>query len=110
MDGEYAFFLFPATGGLFNSINSKLDLGVGLMIQTSDRAAAELALKKLDQFVKKEARGEVAIVPKQLKGQPIVSWEAKDRGKTLSFLSHGWVDANTLVITTGDNINGSTQP
>ena len=101
MDGEYAFFLFPATGGLFNSINSKLDLGVGLMIQTSDRAAAELALKKLDQFVKKEARGEVAIVPKQLKGQSIVSWEAKDRGKTLSFLSHGWVNANTLVITTG---------
>ena len=101
MDGEYAFFLFPATGGFFNSINSKLDLGMGVMIQTSDRAAAELALKKLDQFVKKEARGEVAIVPKQLKGQPIVSWEAKDRGKTLSFLSHGWVNANTLVITTG---------
>ncbi|MBD2076060.1 DUF3352 domain-containing protein [Phormidium sp. FACHB-592] len=101
MDGEYAFFLFPARGGLFNSINSKLDLGVGLMIQTSDRAAAELALKKLDQFVKKEAKGEVVIVPKRLKGQSIVSWEAKDRGKTLSFLSHGWVDANTLVITTG---------
>ncbi|XHX77995.1 MAG: DUF3352 domain-containing protein [Stenomitos frigidus ULC029] len=101
MDGEYAFFLFPATGGLFNSIHSKLDLGVGLMIQTSDRAAAERALKKLDQLVQKESKGEVAIVPKQLKGQPIVSWEAKDRGKTLSFLSHGWVDANTLVITTG---------
>ncbi len=101
MDGEYAFFLFPETGGLFNSIYSKLNLGVGLIIQTSDRAAAELALNKLDQLVKKQSKGEVAIVPQQLKGQPIVSWEAKDGGKTLSFLSHGWVDANTLIITTG---------
>lgn len=101
MDGEYAFFLFPATGGLFNSFGPKFNLGVGLMIQTSDRAAAESALKKLEQFIKKEANGGVAIVPKRLKGQPIVSWEAKDGGKTVSVLSHGWVDANTLVMTTG---------
>ena len=101
MDGEYAFFFFPTTGGLFNSIYPKFNLGVGLMVQTSDRPAAEAALKKLDQFVKKEAKGEVTIVPQRLKGQPIVSWEAKERGKPISFLSHGWVDAKTLVITTG---------
>lgn len=101
MDGEYAFFFFPAAGGFFNYIDPTLNLGVGLMIQTSDRAAAETALKKLDQFIKKEARGEVAIVPQRLKGQPIVSWESKDRGKAVSFLAHGWVDAKTLVITTG---------
>jgi hypothetical protein len=101
MDGEYAFFFFPTTGGLFNYIYPKLNLGVGLMVQTSDRAAAEAALKKLDQFIKKEAKGEVAIVPQRLKGQSIVTWEAKERGKPISFLSHGWLDAKTLVITTG---------
>ena len=101
MDSEYAFFLFPSTGGLFSYIYPKFNLGVGLMIQTSDRPAAEAALKKLDQFVKKEAKGEVAIVSQRLKGQPIVSWEAKDKSKTVNFLSHGWLDAKTLVITTG---------
>ncbi|MBW4690602.1 MAG: DUF3352 domain-containing protein [Lyngbya sp. HA4199-MV5] len=101
MDGEYAFFFFPTRGGFLNYIYPKLNLGVGLIVQTSDRPAAEAALKKLDQFIKKEAKGEVAIVPKQLKGQPIVSWETKDKGKMISFLSHGWVDAKTLVITTG---------
>ena len=101
MDGEYAFFFFPTNGGLFNYIYPKFNLGVGLMVQTSDRPAAEAALKKLDQFIKKAAKGEVAIVPQRLKGQPIVSWETKDRGKTVNFLSHGWLDAKTLVITTG---------
>ncbi|XGV95365.1 MAG: DUF3352 domain-containing protein [Leptolyngbya sp. BL-A-14] len=101
MNGDYAFFCFPTTGGLFNYIDPKLNLGAGLIVQTSDRPAAEAALKKLDQFVKKEAKGEVAIVSQQLKGQPIVSWETKEKGKTVSFLSHGWVDAKTLVITTG---------
>ncbi|MBW4468858.1 MAG: DUF3352 domain-containing protein [Stenomitos rutilans HA7619-LM2] len=101
MDGEYAFFFFPTTGGFFNYLYPKLNLGLGLIVQTSDRQAAEAALKKLDQFIKKEAKGEVAIVPQQFKGQPIVSWETKEKGKTISFLSYGWVDAKTLVITTG---------
>lgn len=101
MDGEYALFFFPTTGGLFNYFDDKLNLGVGLMIQTSDRPAAETALKKLDQFVKTQAKGEVAIVPRRIKGQSIVSWEGKERGKAISVLSHGWVDDKTLLLTTG---------
>lgn len=101
MDGEYALFFFPTTGGLFNYFYDKLNLGVGLMIQTSDRPAAEAALKKLDQFVRAQAKGEVAIVPRRIKGRPIVSWEGKEKGKVISILSHGWVDDKTLLLTTG---------
>ncbi|PSB23787.1 DUF3352 domain-containing protein [Stenomitos frigidus] len=101
MDGEYALFFFPATGGLLNYFHPKLNLGVGLMLQTSDRAAAEAVLKKLDQAAKKDSKGEMTIASRRLKGQPIISWEGKEKGKVLSILARTWVDNNTLVITTG---------
>ncbi len=110
MDGEYALFFFPTTEGFLNYLYPKLNLGVGLMLQTSDRAAAEAALKKLDQFVKKEARGELAIVPRRLKGQPIVSWEGKDNGKRVSVLSYAWLNENTIVMTTGAGAMAALNP
>ncbi|UBF26035.1 DUF3352 domain-containing protein [Kovacikia minuta CCNUW1] len=101
MDGEYTFFLFPTQGGLFNYISPDFNLGLGLMVQTSDRPAAEAALKKLDQFVQSQSRGEVSIVPRLIKGQPVVSWEGRQKDKILSIFSHGWVGRDTLVVTTG---------
>ena len=101
MDGEYALFFFPTTGGFLNYLDPKLKLGMGLMVQTSDRPAAEAVLKKLDQAAQKESKGEMKLVSRRLKGQAIVSWEGKEKGKMISILAHTWVDNNTLVITTG---------
>lgn len=101
MDGEYAFFMFPTTEGFFNAIDPRFNLGVGLMLQTSDRPAAEAFLKKLDQAVRTGARGELAIVPRRVAGIPVVSWEGKDRNRSVSILSHGWISNDTLVLTTG---------
>lgn len=101
LDREYVAFLFPTKQGLLNAISPNLDLGLGLMLQTSDRSKAEATLRKLEQRVKSLTQGQMAIVTRRIKGQPIVSWEGKDRSKVYSFLSYGWVDGDTLIVTTG---------
>jgi hypothetical protein len=110
MDGEYTAFLFPTTGGLFNYFYPDFNLGVGLIIQTSDRPAAEAALKKMDRFIQKTSNGEVAAVSRRIKGQPVISWEGRDKNRILSVLAHGWVDRDTLIITTGSGPMAALNP
>jgi hypothetical protein len=100
LDGEYTFFLFPSKGGLFSSALSGLDLGVGLLLQTSDRPAAEAVLKKLDAYIKVSGAG-VQIVQRPFKGTSFTSWEGGDRSRAISVLAYGWLDNNTLLITSG---------
>jgi len=101
MDGEYAAFLFPSNQGPLSRLYPNLDLGVGLVMQTSDRPAAEAALKKFDQFVKSQAGGSLDIATRTIKGQPVTSWEFEEAGDRQSFFAHSWVDQDTLVVTTG---------
>nr|WP_290221682.1 DUF3352 domain-containing protein [Trichocoleus desertorum] len=101
MDGEYSAFLFPNNQGPFSRLYPNLDLGVGLVMQTSDRPAAEAALKKFDQFVKTQASGFLSIATRTIEGQPVTSWEFEEAGDRQSFFAHSWVDQDTLVVTTG---------
>ncbi|WP_421658623.1 DUF3352 domain-containing protein [Leptothermofonsia sp. ETS-13] len=101
MDREYAVFYYPTTGGLFNYISPKVNLGIGFIFQTSDRPTAEATLKKLDQYIRSVSKGEAIVAQRRVKGIPITSWEGKDRGKTQSIFSYGWVSDDTLLITTG---------
>lgn len=109
MDGEYAFFLFPSEQNAFDLVFPRLDMGVGLMIQTSDRAAAEAALQQLDTQV---SALNFSAIAHQVNEQPIVSWEpglaAGDRN--VSLLTHAWVDDQTLVLTTGIEPMGRLNP
>ncbi|WP_206754588.1 DUF3352 domain-containing protein, partial [Leptolyngbya sp. FACHB-36] len=101
MDQQYAVFFFPTKGGFFNAINPQINIGYALLIQTSDRPAAEAALKKIDQLVKKEARGGISIANRRIKGQLMTSWEAKDGKRSISLLSHHWISNDTLMLTSG---------
>jgi len=101
MDGEYAVCLFPTTGGLFNYINPRLQMGLALMVQTSDRPAAEAALKKLDRHVQSTLKKDISLVTRPIKGQPFISWEGIEKGKRLSVVAHGWVNNDTVILTTG---------
>ncbi|HEY9860054.1 MAG TPA: DUF3352 domain-containing protein, partial [Candidatus Obscuribacterales bacterium] len=101
MDGEYAAFLFPSNQGPFSRLYPNLDLGLGLVMQTSDRPAAEAALKKFDQFVKAQSGGFLNIATRTIEGQPVTSWEFEEAGDRQSFFAHSWVDQDTLVVTTG---------
>ncbi|MBD2437713.1 DUF3352 domain-containing protein [Nostoc sp. FACHB-110] len=118
MDGDYAFFLFPSKGGLLGSIPD-LNLGIGIAIQTNNRAAAENTLKKLDEFIKSFSNGEVVVNTHDIKGKSVTSWDVGGGasqsslvGQTVtswevggeasqSLLAYTWTDNNTIVITTG---------
>jgi len=104
LDGEYVFFFFPAKNGLFSSFYPGLDLGVGLMVQTSDRAAAEASLAKLDANIRKQAGGPNQIVQRQVQGSRFTSWEDRLDGRFVSGLAYGWVDDKTLLITSGTGV------
>lgn len=101
LDGEYTFFLFPTKGGLFNFALPDLNLGMGMILQTSDRPAAEAVLKKLDAYVKSSSNNSMQIVNRRFKGQSFTSWEGRDRDRIVSVFAHGWLDDNTLLLTTG---------
>lgn len=101
LDKQYVFFFFPTKQGLFPFFDSRFQLGVGLMIQTSDRPAAEAALTKFSQFAQKQPNSQVEIIERTVEGQPVMSWEGRDRNRKVSFFSYGWVDDDTLILTTG---------
>jgi hypothetical protein len=104
MDGEYALFFYPTQEGFFNYIDPRFNLGVGLMVQTSDRPRAEATLRKIDQFLKTSTAktySPAMVASRTVKGQPITSWEVKDGKRLLSVLSHSWIAPDTLMITTG---------
>jgi hypothetical protein len=101
MDGQYVFFMFPTNQGLFPSVDRNFRLGLSIMVQTSDRPAAEAALEKFTQYVKSQPGTQLSITNQTVKGQPIVSWEGVDGPRRISIFSHAWVNDDTLVLTTG---------
>lgn len=110
MDGEYAFFLFPSREGPLAAWRGSPELGLGIAVQTGNRAAAEAALRKLDQFVGKQTRGGVAIVRRQVKGRPVMSWEVRQGSQSLSILAHSWVAPDTVLILSGVDQVASLSP
>lgn len=99
MDGEFAIAAFPHDG------NALLPMGVGLLLQTSDRPAAETALAALDSTM---ALWETPVVDRTVNQQPVVSWEMYPLleeeaalAPFASLLAHGWATDNTLAIVSG---------
>ncbi len=100
MDGEFAFFMYPTKGGFFQAMNPSLDMGIGLAVETSNRAAAENTLNKLGNLIASVSKGEVKIAQKSIKNQAVTSWDV-DGDSAKSLLAYSWVDDNTLILTTG---------
>lgn len=98
MDGEYAFFSYPTKQGLFNSAHNKFNLnfGMGFIVQTSDRTAAETSLKKLDAAIKTFDKG-ISITNHNINNNRITDWSAQQQ----SLFAYTWIDDKTLLITTG---------
>lgn len=98
MDGEYSLFLFPSQSGLLNSIFPGVGLEAGVILETSNRAAAENALGALDDVV-----GEEVAAAKTLADYPVVSWQydVNSDGVMDSVLTHTWITDDTLAFTSG---------
>ncbi|KAM3113393.1 DUF3352 domain-containing protein [Phormidesmis sp. 146-33] len=100
MTGEYVTFLYPTRQGFIPAVFPNVDLGFGVMVQTSDRPAAEAAFKKLDQIARTRI-GKDIVNTRKLQGQPVTVWEGPLMGKPTSFLSHSWVDEDTILLLMG---------
>lgn len=103
MDGEYALFLFPTAQGLFPAFEPRLQLGLGLVLETSDRPAAERFFARLDEYVTSASNGAINLNRMEIAGQQVTSWEGinPQLGEVQSLFAHGWANEKLLVITTG---------
>jgi tetratricopeptide (TPR) repeat protein len=100
MTGEYVTFLYPTRQGFIPAVFPNADLGLGVMVQTSDRPAAEAAFKKLDQIARTRISKDI-VNTRKLQGQPVTVWEGPLMGKPTSFLSHSWVGEDTILLLMG---------
>lgn len=91
MDGEFALALIP----LPNPAGTP-QMGMVLMVQTSDRTAAEAVLKKLDGVMGDRYQFQVSTT--ELDGQSIVNWVSPFGSLAMS---HGWIDDKTVFLTLG---------
>ncbi len=103
MDGEYALFFFPTTQGLLPALSPQFSLGIGVMVQTSDRPTAENTIAKLQELVETSSAGSVTVANYQQGDRPVISWETKLPQQSLpqSIFAYRWTDDNTLILTTG---------
>ncbi len=103
LDGEYAIFLFPTSGGLFPAFDSRLQLGMGFIAQTKAPAAAKQALQKLDELAVRSSSENIRLKQEILNGKPVTEWQVfnPQRQSMESLLSYTWLDNRTLLVTTG---------
>ncbi|AFY70828.1 hypothetical protein Pse7367_2570 [Thalassoporum mexicanum PCC 7367] len=102
MDGEYAAVLFPSNQGLGQALD--LDLGIGFLLETSDRLAATRTLNKLTDFALTASDGNIQIAQRQIGGKTFTSWEVPEPENAqllTSAFAYGWLDDNTIAVATG---------
>lgn len=100
MNGEYVVFAYPTTKGFIPASSPNMDIALGVMVQTNDRAAAETALKKFNSFVTPRL-GKPLVQQSAIAGQPFTNYGTVKNGRSLNFFSQGWTDANTLLMLFG---------
>jgi hypothetical protein len=104
MDGEIALAAFPATETPFQALSPRLQLGLGLLLQTSDRTTATNTLSTADELFTTLGFG---VMSATVNNQPVTNWDLWSGWDSLpdaprqSFLSHGWVTEDTVAIVSG---------
>lgn len=99
MDKEYGFFLFPTKGGLSRFISSDFNLGIGLVVETTNRQVAQNTINKLEQLVKSVSGSAIVVKNSNIKGQGVTSWDIANSPHSL--FAYSWLNENTLVLTSG---------
>lgn len=101
MKSEFSLSFIPAPKGT----PSEIGAGIVLMVQASDRARAEKAFNKLDEFVTKQYQFQVQKT--QIERQPVVNLMSPLGGLTAT---HGWLDNNVAFLTVGAPITNLIVP
>ena len=99
MDGEFSLFLFPSRSGLLNSFFPGVGLEAGVLLETSNRPAAETALVALDGLV-----GEEVAQSEMIADHFATNWQydINADGQLDSVLAHTWLTDDTLAFTSGN--------
>lgn len=92
MDGEYGIAAIPSSEGFL----AQVGVGPVVMIQTSDRPAAEALMKKLDGLAEQNL---VKVSTREVGGAQVTEWS--DPAGQAVFLAHGWAQPDTLFVTAG---------
>jgi tetratricopeptide (TPR) repeat protein len=104
MDQEYALYAFPSRGGFIPKVfDPKLELGMGAIVQTTQRSAATTALKKIETALVKVSNGQMKIQSRAVNAQTLTSWEMpglKDKNP-ISVFGYQWVSPDTLTVFSG---------
>jgi hypothetical protein len=98
MDQGFSVFLFPTEQTPLTRFSPDLQVGLGIALQTSDRATAEATFATLDQRL---GAGLIAVEPSTVNGTPVTGWGYSfgDDADADSFLGRGWASDDTLILT-----------
>jgi hypothetical protein len=89
MQGEFSLAMVPAPVGSAPTA----PVGLVFMVQSSDRRAAETALKRLDDAMTTKFKAEIK--ESNLNNQPVINWNLP--GSTAN-ITRGWLDGNVAFI------------
>ncbi|MEB3294361.1 MAG: DUF3352 domain-containing protein [Synechococcales bacterium] len=92
MQGEFSFSLVTAPAGS----DPTTPIGMVFMVQSSDRRAAEKALKQLDEVMAKKYNFQIEET--QLEGQTVTNWQQPASPVNIT---RGWLDGNVAFISVG---------
>ncbi|MBW4444484.1 MAG: DUF3352 domain-containing protein [Plectolyngbya sp. WJT66-NPBG17] len=101
MQGEYSLALLPAPQGA----PANLPASLVLMVQTSDRRAAESTLKKLDDVMANKYAFKVE--ESKIEGQSVVNWSLPAASVNIT---RGWLDGDVAFLSLGAPVAGSFLP
>lgn len=95
MDGEYALGAIASSDGLL----AQTGVGPAFIFQTSNRAAAEATLKKIDDFARTSG---LAVATRDVEGVAVTEWTTPQAPGFA--IGHGWFKPDTLFLSVGSLI------
>lgn len=101
-DGEFALSLLSAPAPADNAVTTA---GVLLLIQASDRKAADETFNKLDQVM--QERNGWQVQEAQVEGQPVITWTSPFASLTVT---RGWLDGNIVYVAVGPGVAEAVAP
>ncbi len=104
MSGEFSLALVPTTVSTESS-GASLSAGLVLLVQASDRRAANQALEKLDQAVSQ--RYGFRVGEAQLAGRPVINWTSPFAALTVT---RGWLEGNVAFLALGGPVASTILP
>ncbi|NJO78432.1 MAG: DUF3352 domain-containing protein [Cyanobacteria bacterium RM1_2_2] len=102
MNGEFALALVSAPDAKATA-NAKA--GIMLLVETTDRKAAEQSFQRLDELMKTRYRFQVSET--EVAGKPATSWVSPF---TALSATHGWLDGNVAFLTIGPDLASTLVP